>query len=91
MKKNSKHLNNDFNELDLKSSISKLVSKMPNSSRYYLQTESNVNLSSKISSSTTYNYYKQNNSNNFSDNIVNLVVSLFPYIPFLYTGMITLP
>ena len=68
LKKNSKHLNNDFNELDLKSSISKLVSKMPNSSRYYLQTESNVNLSSKITSSTTYNYYKQNNSNNFSDN-----------------------
>ena len=67
LRKNSKHLSN-LNELDLKISISKLISKIPKTSRHYYQTESNVNLSSKITSSTTFNYYKQNNSNNFSDN-----------------------
>ena len=69
IRKNSKHMNN-INELDLKTSISKLISKIskiPKTSRHY-QTESNVNLSSKITSSTTLNYYKQNNSNNCSDN-----------------------
>ena len=67
LRKNSKHLNN-LNELDLKTSISKLISKIPKTSRHYYQTESNVNLSSKITSSTTFNYYKQNNSNICSDN-----------------------
>ena len=67
LRKNSKHLTN-LNELDLKTSISKLISKIPKTSRHYYQTESNVNLSSKITSSTTFNYYKQNNSNNCSDN-----------------------
>ena len=66
-RKNSKHLNN-LNELDLKTSISKLISKIPKTSRHYYQTESNVNLSSKITSSTTFNYYKQNNSNICSEN-----------------------
>ena len=64
LRKNSKHLN----ELDLKINMSKLISKIPKTSRHYFQTESNVNLSSKITSSTTFNYYKQNNSNNFSEN-----------------------
>ena len=66
LRKNSKHLNN-LNELDLKNSISKLISKIPKTSRHYYQTESNVNLSSKITSSTTFNYYK-NSSNICSDN-----------------------
>lgn len=66
LRKNSK-LNN-LKELDLKISISKLISKIPKTSRHHYQTESNVNLSSKITSSTTFNYYKQNNSNNYSDN-----------------------
>jgi len=64
LRKNSKHRN----ELNLKINISKLISKIPKTSRHYFQTESNVNLSSKITSSTTFNYYKQNNSNNFSEN-----------------------
>ena len=67
LRKNSKHLKN-LNELDLKTSMSKLISKIPKTSRHYYQTESNVNLSSKITSSTTFNYYKQNNSNICSDN-----------------------
>ena len=62
----SKHMSN-LNDLDLKTSISKLISKIPKTSRHY-QTESNVNLSSKITSSTTFNYYKPNNSNNYSEN-----------------------
>ena len=66
LRKSSKISN--LNELDLKTSISKLISKIPKTSRHYYQTESNVNLSSKITSSTTFNYYKQNNSNNFSEN-----------------------
>ena len=66
LRKNSNHLNN-LNELDLKTSISKLISKIPKTSRHYYQTESNVNLSSKITSSTTFNYYKQNNSNIYSE------------------------
>jgi hypothetical protein len=66
LRKNSK-LNN-LKELDLKISISKLMSKIPKTSRHHYQTESNVNLSSKITSSTTFNCYKQNNSNNYSDN-----------------------
>ena len=57
----------NLNDLDLKTSISKLTSKIPKTSRHY-QTESNVNLSSKITSSTTFNYYKPNNSNNYSEN-----------------------
>lgn len=69
LRKNTKHMNN-LNELDLKTSISKLISKIPKTSRHYYQTESNVNLSSKITSSTTFNYYKQNNSNICSDNNV---------------------
>ena len=67
LRKNTKHLNN-LKELDLKISISKLISKIPKTSRHHYQTESNVNLSSKITSSTTFNYYKQNNSNNYSEN-----------------------
>ena len=67
LRKNTKNLNN-LNELDLKTSISKLISKIPKTSRHYYQTESNVNLSSKITSSTTFNYYKQNNSNICSEN-----------------------
>ncbi len=66
LRKNSK-LNN-LKELDLKISISKLISKIPKTSRHHYQTESNVNLSSKITSSTTFNYYKQNNSNIYSEN-----------------------
>lgn len=74
LRKNSKHLAN-LNELDLKTSISKLISKIPKTSRHYYQTENNVNLSSKITSSTTFNYYKQNNSNNFSENNNNVLTS----------------
>ena len=74
LRKNSKHLTN-LNELDLKTSITKLISKIPKTSRHYYQTESNVNLSSKITSSTTFNYYKQNNSHNCSDNNNNVLTS----------------
>ena len=74
LRKNSKYLNN-LKELDLKTSISKLISKIPKTSRHYYQTESNVNLSSKITSSTTFNYYKQNNSNICSDNNNNVLTS----------------
>ena len=51
------------NDLDLKTSMTKLISKIPKTSRHY-QTENNTNLSSKITNSTTFNYYIQNNSNN---------------------------
>ena len=66
LRKKSKHLKN-LNDLHLKTSISKLISKIPKTSRHYYQTESNINLSSKITSSTTFNYYKQNNSNIYSE------------------------
>ena len=59
----SKHLSN-LNDLDLKTSMTKLISKIPKTSRHYYQTENNTNLSSKITNSTTFNYYIQNNSNN---------------------------
>ena len=67
LRKKSKQSNNNLNELDLKTG-SKLISKIPKTSINYFQTESNTNLSSKITSSTTINYSKQNNSYNFLDN-----------------------
>ena len=68
LRKNSKYITN-LNDLDLKSSITKLILKMPKTSRLHYQIESNVNSSSRITSSTTFNYYnKQNISNNCSEN-----------------------
>lgn len=65
LRKNTKRLSN-LNDLDLKTSTSKLISKIPKTSRCY-QTESNVNLSSKITNSTTFNCHNKNNSHNYSD------------------------
>jgi hypothetical protein len=67
LKKKSKESNYNVNELDLKTG-SKLISKIPKTTRHYFQIESNTNLSSKTTSSTTFNYYKLNNSYNFLDN-----------------------
>lgn len=65
LRKNTKRLSN-LNDLDLKTSTSKLISKIPKTSRCY-QTESNVNLSSKITNSTTFNCHNKNNSHNYSE------------------------
>ena len=65
LRKNTKRLSN-LKDLDLKTSTSKLLSKIPKTSRCY-QTESNVNLSSKITNSTTFNCHNKNNSHNYSD------------------------
>ena len=65
LRKNTKRLSN-LNDLDLKTSTSKLISKIPKTSRCF-QTESNINLSSKITNSTTFNCHNKNNSHNYSD------------------------
>ena len=68
LRKNSKFKTN-LNDLDLNSSITKLILKLPKTFRLHYQIESNVNSSSRITSSTTFNYYnKQNISNNYSEN-----------------------
>lgn len=74
LRKKSKNISN-LNNLEIKTNTSKLISKIPKTSRYYFQTESNVNLSSKITNSTTLNYYKQNCSNNYSENYNNVLTS----------------